>query len=193
MNSYKEKRIIPDWTTEAQVDAVVAKQSDINGREYAAIKQFWAAMDLLSMLEQSLGKRLSNIPGGIRDLRMMKTVSERLFQKMLWTIPQKRLMMMKTEMAHFELSIYMTGATRHDANEHDHLIIRTKALYELMRSACNYECLACMKCGKEARRCSLYKALTDALPYDADFKTDEMCPFADGRVEGMFTWEGEDE
>lgn len=187
--SYTQKRVIPEWTTAEQVDAVIAKQEDLNGREYATLKQFWAAMDLLGNLEYGLGKRLAKVPGGIRDLRMMVTVSERLFQKMLWSIPQSRLQKIQREMPHYELAIYMTGATVHDVNERDHCIVGTKALRELMKSACSYECFTCMKCGKEARRCKLYKALTDALPYDTKFDTENICPFADGRLEAMFTWE----
>lgn len=186
------KRVIPEWTTAEQVDAVAAKQEDLSGREYAAIKQFWGAMDLISIIEYSLGKRLQKIPGGLRDLRMLKTVSERLFQKMLWTIPEKRLETLKREMPHYELAIYMTGATVHDVNDQDHLIIRTRALHELMRNACSYECFGCEKCGKAARRCSLYKALKDCLPYDTKFDTESECPFADGRLTAMFTWEGEE-
>ena len=158
-----------------------SEKRELRNREYYTLRTIMAALSGLEGGEQFLVNRLKSVPNGLRDYRMVKTVLRKLLEKLLDTVPDKRLGQIKTELknAHIEVKVERdyTGAYRENFT-----YVPNKALEEIEDIICDMFCAACEKSDKESRKCRIRKLME--MLYQYDFPERNGCPLAIDSIDG---------
>lgn len=159
------------------------RQADNEGRiplsykEYTALRTIFGAVNALEQYHDVLHRRCEGIPHGWRDLRCLVRLSEILLEKILRTIPRKRLLALKTELDNTVCEVKVKGVT---GERHDECIyVPTQSIVNLAQAATAVQCFGCQRTQEDARRhCQTYKDVQAILPYE--FDECGRCPFAEG-------------
>ena len=149
----------------------------LSGREWAAYRCLIVAVNELDVCANELRGRLKLIPGGWRDLRMLSTVSYKLFNALAETIPQKKLLAIQEEIHNSQIQLVVRSPLH--TMPPSVVYIDEKAFIAVMDRLINTECWCCEKTGKDVKRCEIKKLIMDVLHYDTD---PSQAP-ADGRCE----------
>lgn len=160
----------------------MSRRPDEDGRyalsmqEYKALRTIFGCVNALDDDHEILKARCKLIKGGWRDLRMLTAVSKRLMEKLLCTIPGKKLLVIKRELQNticeVKLRPVATGSQRDGM-----VYVSEDAMLRVCNRAMQDYCYLCDKTHKEARRsCQLYRDIQACFPYDFDDSLD--CPFA---------------
>lgn len=131
-------------------------------RQYETYDLFamFAAAQELDRCAVELERRLHDIPGGYRDMMMIKTVLRNLCNKILFTIPDEKLDQLKRTLPHMQYKVYMNGSI--GSIEKREMIIAEEDFDTLVQSAREYRCIVCdNNCGK----CDLGKVFDRNFSY----------------------------
>lgn len=148
----------------------------LSSSEYYALRCLFGLVSELEVAGPRLKKRLHTIKGGWRDWRMLATVSEKLMQSLLDTVPSKKLLQIHRELkqTHVEIAVRPAGVQR----DKDTLTyVPEQALRRLITKLVDWECLGCEKQGKDAKRCPLRQDLEACFHFNLPFK--DRCPFSE--------------
>jgi len=144
-------------------------------REYEALRTIFGCVNALDDDHETLKARCRLFKGGWRDLRMLAAVSKRLMEKLLCTIPAKKLLVIRRELSNTicEVKLKPIASPRHD----DCVYVSQEALLRVCNRAMQDNCYLCDRSHKEAKRgCELYKDIQACFPYQFDDSSD--CPFS---------------
>lgn len=157
----------------------------LSGREYYALRELFAAVDGFNRNAQELEKRVRTIPNGYRDLRMLQSVSAKLMQDILETVPVKKLAQIRRELENSEMILRVKPVNPKE-NEYDYNLtyVPQQALERICRKAIELECFCCEKKSREAKKCQLRKDIQDTYMFDYP-NNGKACPFAGA----TFDWE----
>ena len=186
-----EKKLNMPGLKEDVQDWCLSHKRPVARREYDALKLFIGVNLAYGQILQNLEPRLKEaIPHGWRDAKLLRTVGKRLFDELLLTIPQDKLMILHTEIKHLSIYVRVDGPANWDADEGDHAVIPRSALKTLVEYAAGVSCSMCDKKGKDARKCKLRRILKDALAYDTPetVGADESCPYTSYSIDDV-EWE----
>ena len=142
-------------------------------KEYTALRTLFGAVNALD--SDTLKERCKLFPGGWRDLRCAYTLCQRLMEKLLCTIPAKKLLSMRRELTHTICEVKIRPLS---SSESDSVMLDRKALIDLINRAIYMDCMLCQKTVKECKHCPLFKTIDACFPYDLIDPKDELCPFA---------------
>ena len=151
----------------------------MSGREFSAYRCLIVAVNELDVCIDALKDRLKLIPGGWRDMRMLSTVSYKLFNALAETIPSRKLRAIQAEIQNCEIRLVVRGADRSMLKSV--VYIDEQPFIRLMNHVISQECWCCEKCGKEAKKCEIRQLVTDVLHYDSsdgELRKDDMCELA---------------
>lgn len=91
-------------------------------REYYATRELFGIVSTFNKNAEQLERRVREIPGGWRDLKLIMAVSEKLMKGILRTIPKKKLAVIQKELTNTEVLVNvrnaiapMRGQTRTDS------------------------------------------------------------------------------
>lgn len=135
-----------------------ANRNDIN-----RVFGLFAALEELSQAESEFAARLKVIPNGRRDIRMIRSVLDKLLVNILSTMPEEKIMSVKRMAPHMQYKLY--SGIRASQVEDSECVIPTKNVDVLTRYA-HEHCKLCvdMDCG----RCDLGKTFDKTLTIDRD-------------------------
>lgn len=156
------------------------EKTELRNREYFTLRAIMACIAGMAAGEETMKKRLHMIPNGYRDYRMITKRAESLYKSLLTTIPDKRLLQIKTEMknAHIEVKVDrdITGAYKENFT-----YVPNSSLEALEDIICDMFCVACEKTEKESRKCKVRKLIESLYQYD--FPERNGCPLATHNIE----------
>lgn len=162
------------------------RQADADGRiplssrEYKGLRALFGAVNVLTQYSGELERRARGIKNGWRDLRCLQANADRLTQRLLATVPLKKLVAINTELKNTYCELQTKGAV--NSIDNDCMYIEVSKLVELCKAAAKVECFACDKSHKEAKKaCPIYATIEAVFGYD--FTDQEKCPLADGTFE----------
>ena len=162
------------------------RQTDADGRiplssrEYKGLRALFGAVNVLNQYSGELERRARGIKNGWRDLRCLQAMADRLTQKFLATVPNRKLVQIQQELKNTFCELQLKGAA--NAVENDCMVVEIPKLVALCKAAAKVECFACDKSHKEAKKaCPIYATIEAVFGYD--FTDQEKCPLADGTFE----------
>lgn len=175
-------------------DKLMEKCRPLSRREYEAIRVNIGCLNACRVMLGSLEKRIREcIPYGWRDARMLESRWRTLFDKLLYTIPNDKLRIMKQELPYYELYIRMKGAAKYDNDDSDWVALPRKVVMQLAEYAAEMNCPLCQKTGKQIKSCKLRKTLAASLPFNVEtINGGGGCPFSDYDVNRTALWGEED-
>ena len=149
----------------------------LSGREYTALRAIYGAVNVLEVYHGELERRCRGIKYGWRDLRCLLKLSERVLDKILETVPIKKLMQMRVDLDNTVCEVKTKGIT--GQSKGDCIYVPDSVLIDLCKAATNVACFGCDRSHEDARRhCQLYKDIQAVFPYE--FDKGGTCPFAEG-------------
>lgn len=157
------------------------ERTPLSGREYYALRELFGMVSSFNNCAGDLEKRVKTIPGGWRDFRLLMTLSEKLMGKLLGTVPQKKLAMIRRELSHTTCEIKVTMDVSGRRAE-GFSYVPDDALVNTVERVMNWECLFCEKRGADVKRCPVRKDLDALYPWDFPLKG-ETCPLAGMSIE----------
>lgn len=162
-------------------------RSPLSGREYYALRELFAAVDGFNRTAQELENRVRTVPGGLRDLRMLRSVSAKLMGNILGTVPVKKLAQIRRELENSEMLIRVKPVNpKKDEYEDNLTYVPQQALERICRKAIELECFCCEKKGREAKKCQLRNDIQETYMFEYPDDGKE-CPFAGA----TFDWRDE--
>lgn len=146
--------------------------------EYYALRELFAAVDGFGRTAKDLEKRARSIPGGCRDLRMLRAVSAKLMRNILETVPVRKLEQIRMELEHSEMILRVRPVNPQKEEYDDNLTyVPQQALERICRKAIELECFCCEKKGKEAKKCQLRNDIQETYMFEYPDGGKE-CPFS---------------
>ena len=79
-------------------------------REYFATRELFGIVSTFNKNAEQLERRVREIPGGWRDLKLIMAVSEKLLRGILRTIPKKKLAVIQKELLNTEVLVNVRNA-----------------------------------------------------------------------------------
>lgn len=113
----------------------------------------YASLHEIDRAKQDMEKRLRSIPGGWRDVSLVRSVLSKLIDRILETVPTDKLLSLSRNMKCMSYRVYFA---RPVTLPHDQVIVDGDDLATLTRYAHEYSCTAC---DNDCNKCELGKAL----------------------------------
>ena len=134
------------------------------------------AYEILESEGPQLDRRFRVIPGGRRDLGMLKAKINKLMQCVTDTIPDDQLMtyIRSLKMVSYTVGIKKPG--RMERNDKEYGMWLSFEIINALLSGCHDHCMMCPSDKAQRRACTLRKAL-ETIPNDAPERGDGDCPF----------------
>lgn len=149
----------------------------LSGREYAGLQTLFAMVSAYTAGLGALEKR-GELAGCWEDLQRVGTLAQECLDKVLLTIPNKKLMQIRTELENIRLHIKIEPEWA-ISKVRGFSYVPTDTLNNLLNHLCQTECLLCNKTAVQARKCPHRKTIEDALPHTVEGKERESCKFSD--------------
>ena len=135
-----------------------------NSKELDRIFALFAAAQEVRMAEQQMEARLRAIPGGWRDLRLIRTLLDKLTTNLVCTLQSEKLVSMRRMLPRMKFRVVCgTEATR---VQEDEVILAMKDMDMLVHFAHEGNCKLCLN--PDCRACPLGKTLDSVLTFDRD-------------------------
>ena len=134
------------------------------------------AYEILDSEGEHLARRFGVIPGGRRDLGMLKAKIKTLMEQVVGTIPDDQL---KSYINSLKMASYTVGIRKPGHMERDEKNYGMWLPFEVINAllaGCHDHCMMCPADKAERRACKLRKAL-ETVPNDTPDRDDDDCPF----------------
>jgi len=157
-----------------------SERTNLSGREYYGLR---ALMGVVSTFETELGyleKRLRGINMGWCHARLIVALADRLLDKVLATVPPKKLQQIRQEIDHTRVEINVTPDYT-GAHKQMFTYVPNDALEWMEDQVIDMNCLMCEKTEKESKRCPVRKNIEALFAYD--FPERKVCPIAQMTIE----------
>lgn len=128
-------------------------------RLYAA----WDAVEKILSDDYFVG-RLRTIPGGYRDLRMIRTKLENAVNDLMHTIPREKVVGVSNAVRRMRFSVAQGPVASRDKHA-DEQIVNAAWIKALVEAAHDWKCIVCQS---DCNRCELGRALDNIISEDRD-------------------------
>lgn len=151
----------------------------LSNKEYGSLKMVMASLDSLAQEVPRLEKRARLAGNGTwRDLKMLQSVTLRIYQNMMKTVPMKKRALIKEEINRSYVSINVKVPAGLPSQEKDqYAVVPIDALEWLTDRVLKWECLMCDKEGREQKKCPFRENLEKMYPFDLPDIRKGECPF----------------
>lgn len=129
--------------------------------------KLYAAWDAVEKVQEDsfFVNRVKSIPNGWRDLRMLRSMLEKLVNAIMWTIPNEKIEGVARTVQRMRYSVTQgKAATKPNANKEQ--IVSSWEIDALVEAAHENKCRLCA--GDNCGQCKLGKALDNLVAYDRD-------------------------
>ena len=151
----------------------------MSNKEYASFLMLVGFADTLDQ-EYSRLERRSKLAGKTvwRDLKMLKTVSHNIAQRLFDTIPAKKQALVSEELKRAIAGVVIKPPANLPVHQPtNYTTVPTKSLEWLIDQILQWECLCCVREGKEQKKCPFREKLETMYAFEIpDVKKGE-CPF----------------
>ena len=148
-------------------DGTTAERRPMNCEEMRVIEYLTAMNSKMIQAGDCMRGRLSSVPNGWRQWRLMAVTLERLLPALYDTMTTKNLRHLKNICDHGEIIIRLRPVVRVP----EHTLVSEDDLRTLVNAAMASECSICLRQGREIDRCPLRAALMNICPPYEDPKT----------------------
>lgn len=150
----------------------------LSNKEYTAIRAIFGAVNALELYHHDLENRSRSIKDGWRDLRCLVKLAENVMQRMLKTVPFKKLVQIQKELNNTVCIIKVKGVSGQKSE--GIVCVSEEALIALCSAAMKMNCFGCSKSRKEAEKnCEIYKRIQEVLSYELDDLESGACPLSE--------------
>lgn len=151
----------------------------LSEREYYATRQLFGAVSAFNNCAGELERRVREIPGGWRDLRLITVLSEKLLIGILRTVPLKKLAAVRRELENTEMIVQVKRtAVQHSEDEiGGYTYVPQRALERITQRVVDYECFCCEKQGADAKHCPLRRDIESTYMFEYQCPKGKECPF----------------
>ena len=125
--------------------------------ETDSVFALYACLQEIDKAKKSMEKRFRTIPGGWRDISMLRSVLSKLIDRILETVPSDKLVSLSKNMRYMSYRVYFV---RPVTLPHDEVVVTGDDLATLTQYAHEYSCTAC---DKDCNKCELGKALDHVM------------------------------
>ena len=157
-------------------------ESDLSGREYAALLSMFGGVSTLLTNTPRLKARLTD-----EQNAAVKAATETLDSALGWildTVPAKKLLRLKLELKNAALYVKIEPNGLLSQMPEPYTYIPVRAVNGLLMNIVRSECLLCGQTDVESRKCPYRTLIEDALPHAAGHERDDgMCRYADCAIE----------
>ena len=151
----------------------------LSGREYYALRQLFG---IASGFETTLGDlkdRAKLTPGTWRDMKMISAVSDKAITALVRSIPTRKLQQVLKELENTVVSVEVRGGAGLPVSKREPFCYAPEKSIELLiQSTLEWQCFACEKSPKQAKKCPYRKAIDDVFPYEQPGDTPELCKYS---------------
>ena len=158
----------------------MTEYTPLNGREYTRILELFAIVTMFADDADGLHKRAIQAGNNTwRDIQMIITVSRKVLNNLLATVPLKKLEQIKTEMSHAVVYTKVEPPwAKPTVSTKGFCYVPSDALNKLLNEVMDNQCLFCEKGKVEIRHCEIRKTFDDILPHRADGGNRSECQYA---------------
>lgn len=151
-------------------------------REYFATRELFGIVSTFNKHAGELERRVREIPGGWRDLRLIMALSEKLMTNILKTVPIKKLSAVSRELDSTEVLVNVknTIAPPAKTDTDGYTYVSQRALERITQRCVAFECFACQKKGAEIKHCQLRKDIEETYMFEYPKVGKHECPFMGG-------------
>lgn len=158
------------------------ERTNLSGREYYTLRSLMAVVSTFEGCASDIEQRVRTIPNGYRDLRLIIATANRLFEKLLSTIPEKKLKQIQHEIRFTRIEVKVNpDYTGSKGNPFTY--VPQNNLEWLEEKVTDMECAFCEKTCKESKKCEVRRNI-EAL-YHYDFPEMAACPLATMNLENL--------
>lgn len=145
----------------------------LRGDDVSRIMEFYACWDSLEKLasNEDFCRRVKLIPGGLRDLKMLRSKIAKLADGLAWTIPQEKITGFMRTLKRMRYSV-VQGPLASKPKGNDEELVTTQELDELAASAWEFRCKLCAD--GDCNRCELGRVLDNIVARDRDGRSWSM-------------------
>lgn len=129
----------------------------LRSSETDALFALYASLQEIDHAKSEMEKRLRSIPGGWRDISLIRSVLSKLIDRILETVPLEKLVSLNRNMRHMTYRVYFAPPVTIPPDE---VIVKGDDLAVLIRYAHSFSCTAC---DNDCNKCALGKALDHTM------------------------------
>lgn len=152
----------------------------ISNKEYLSLQMVVASLDSLLQETDRLERRAKLAGNGTwRDLKMLTTVSKRVYDNLMKTIPIKKRNLIMEEIRRTQIIANVKpphGLPQ--AKPTLYTSVPVESLEWLIGQILQWECLCCQRQGKEQKQCPFRQRLETMYTFDIPDIRKGECPFA---------------
>lgn len=139
------------------------------------IYQLFAALSAIVYASEDpdFGARCRAVPGGWRDLRMIRVKLERLMDDLMWTVPIDKLVGLHRDMPRFRYDVVLAPLASRETKPTE-MIVDRRDVKALIREAHGARCRLCLEDGRRCGRCDLGRVLDRLCMTDRDGRSWSM-------------------
>lgn len=123
-------------------------------------------------------EKRSEAAGCWEDLQEVGKLAQSCLDRLLLTVPNKKLMQIRTELENIRLHIKIEPNWA-ISKVRSMSYVPTATLNDLLNHMCQTECFTCSKTAVEARKCPHRKTIEDALPHEVEHPEYDGCKYSD--------------
>lgn len=149
--------------------------------EYGDLRHLFGTISALGHCT-AIEERLKLVKNGKRDVKCMLAMADRLLCGLLATIPPKKLLAIKAELDRTIIEVKTLGAARQVFD--DLMIVPMESLTNIINAVVSRECYLCSKDYAHGKRCEIFKAISDCVPYALEKPENGGCTLAGSAILG---------
>ena len=156
----------------------MTERTPLSGREYGALQSLFAVVSSWEVALPVLLKRA--VQAGCADeAAQMQTLSGKVLDALLKTVPQRKLAHIREELAHVAVYVKVEapGIKTNHAPNYAYLPVET--LNELLNHMIREECVLCEADPDTAKKCKYRKLIESALPHSVGTDHGDHCMYSD--------------
>lgn len=136
----------------------------IRGEELVSLCKLYASWDAVEkMLEDDyFTARVKTLPGGYRDLRMIRSKLEGMVNDLMHTIPREKVIGVNSAVRRMRFSVAQGPVASRDRHA-DEQIVKAAWIRALVEAAHGWKCIVCQS---DCNRCELGKAMDNLIAED---------------------------
>jgi len=157
----------------------------MNSREYQDYLMFVGFADSVLQSVPKLEKR-ARLAGAWRDMRMLMTVAAKCTRALLSTIPRRKRQIIQAEMQRMRTAVLIDppNGLPQPKKLPNFTTVPVEEMEWLIHYSLQWECLTCMKEGKDQKQCAFRQHLEKLYLFDIRDIVKGECPFRTWEVYG---------
>ena len=148
------------------------ERTSLSKNEYYALLELFGLVNSFNQYSAVLEQHCRSTPNGWRDLRLLTSTAERLMEKILLTVPLKRLTAIQKDLHFARCELKVVPDYTVEKEKDGFAYVSNNALSNVVERLVNWECMLCDKSKGNAKQCKVLKDIQALYPWDFSEKPD---------------------